>query len=173
MAHMLASFDDFVATNTESLLRTARLITLDDGEAEDLVQECLLKLAQRWDRVGAMDQPLAYARRVLVNLAVRGSKQRSRRNAELGAQISERGAHSVPLELLGTREEVLTALRQLAPRQRAVLVLRYFHDLSETQVAETLGCTTSTVRSTTSRSLAQLRKVIEPAPTREGVSRDE
>jgi RNA polymerase sigma-70 factor (sigma-E family) len=163
MAQALALFDDFVVLNGESLLRTARLITLDDGDAEDLVQECLLKLAQRWARVGAMEQPLAYARRVLVNLAVRGSKKRSRQRAELRTEPVDRGATSTALEFLGAREELLGALRQLTVRQRTVLVLRCFHDLSETQVAQTLGCSVGTVRSTTSRSLAQLRNLIESA----------
>jgi RNA polymerase sigma-70 factor (sigma-E family) len=165
MTSALASFDDFVVGNGESLLRTAHLIALDEGDAEDLVQECLLKLAQRWGQVSKMDQPLAYARRILVNLALRGSKKRSRRRAELTTELIESGATSVALELLGAREELLGALRQLTPRQRTVLVLRYFHDLSETQVAETLGCTIGTVRSTTSRSLAQLRNLVESAPS--------
>ncbi len=164
MARPLASFDDFVVANVESLLRTAHLITADEGDAEDLVQECLLKLAQRWDRVGMMDQPLAYVRRVLVNLAVRGSTKRSRRLAELGTVAAQDGADSAALELLEARDELWIALKQLTPRQRAVLVLRYFHDLSEAQVAETLGCTTATVSSTASRSLTHLRDLIEPAP---------
>lgn len=62
------------------------------------------------------------------------------------------------------RDELWTALRELTPRQRAVLVLRYFHDLSERQVAEIVGCSLGTVSSTTSRSLAQLRELIKPAP---------
>lgn len=168
MAPAPASFDDFVVAHGESLLRTAYLVALDDGDAEDLVQECLLKLAQRWKQVSKMDQPLAYARQVLVNLAVRSSKKRSRRRAELDTELVEGGAMSEALELLGVREELLGAMRQLTPRQRTVLVLRYFHDLSETQIAEMLGCSVGTVRSTTSRSLAQLRLVVESAQPQTG-----
>src|SRR5579871_422392 len=78
-----ADFDRFVADSTDTLLRTAYLIVWDLGEAEDLVQETLLQVARRWPRVRRMDHPAAYARRVLVNLALRGSKRRSRDRAEL------------------------------------------------------------------------------------------
>jgi len=159
---MAASFEDFVTESVDGLLRTAYLITSDEGEAEDLVQECLLMVARRWGRIRRMNQPLAYARRVLINLALRGTRQRSRRRAELAAETVEASTSSAGLELLATRDEVRAALRQLAPRQRAVLVLRYFNDLSEAEVAKMLGCTTGTIKSTASRSLAQLRELIQP-----------
>jgi RNA polymerase sigma-70 factor (sigma-E family) len=168
MTRVIGSFDDFVIGNGESLLRTAHLITLDRGEAEDLVQECLLKLSRRWNDVSAMDQPAAYARRVLVNLAVRGSRRRSRQRVELDTKPAERGVSSAAFELVGIREELLTGLLRLTPRQRTMLVLRYFQDLSETQVAESLGCSIGTVRSTTARSLMQLRDVIGSASTSTG-----
>jgi RNA polymerase sigma-70 factor (sigma-E family) len=158
-------FDDFVAGSAESLLRTAHLITWDAGEAEDLVQECLLKLARRWARVRRMDQPLAYARRVLINLAVDGGEKRSRRRSELDVDQSvlERPAHDA-LAGLDTREELLDALAALTPRQRAVLVLRYFNDLTETEAAAVLGCSPGTVKSNASRGLARLREVLSPIP---------
>jgi RNA polymerase sigma factor (sigma-70 family) len=118
MACSRTAFDAFVSANAESLLRTAHLVTMDEGEAEDLVQECLLVMSQRWRRVGAMDQPLAYARRVLVNLAVRGGTKRSKRRAELDVTAVERAADSSAIELVETRDELWAALRQLTPRQR-------------------------------------------------------
>jgi RNA polymerase sigma-70 factor (sigma-E family) len=157
------SFPDFVAAHAEDLLRTAHLVTGDEGEAEDLVQECLLRLAPRWGRVGEMDYPLAYARRVLVNLAVRGSGRRARREAELKTELSSEAMDSAPMDLIAEREELWAALRQISARQRVVLVLRYFNDLSEAEVAEMLGITTGTVSSTASRSLAQLRDLMDPA----------
>jgi RNA polymerase sigma-70 factor (sigma-E family) len=164
MAQMPSSFDEFVVTSAASLLRTAYLITGDEGEGEDLVQECLLQVQRRWRRISTMDQPLAYARRILVRLAIRGSQQRERRHAELGSNIVERATASVAIDLVGVRDEVRAALRQLTPRQRAMLVLRYFHDLSEAQIARTLGCSIGTVKSTTSRSLSQLRELIQHEP---------
>ena len=80
----MTDFDQFVAAHVDDLLRTAYLIVWDDGEAEDVVQECLLKLARRWPRIRRMEQPRAYARRILVNLALDGARGRSRRRGELG-----------------------------------------------------------------------------------------
>lgn len=161
MARPHTTFEEFASEHAESLLRTAHLVTMDEGEAEDLVQECLLMLSQRWPRVGAMDRPLAYARRVLVNLAVRGGAKRTQRRAELDTSAVEGVADFAAIELLEARDELWAALRRLTPRQRAVLVLRYFHDLSEAQTAEVLGCSAKTVSSTSSRSLTQLRELIE------------
>jgi RNA polymerase sigma-70 factor (sigma-E family) len=162
MARMLTSFDGFVAAHADGLLRTAYLITADKGEAEDLVQECLLLVERRWRRISVMDQPSAYARRVLIRLALRASRQSQRRRAELGSDIAEPVESSAAIELVGVRDAVRTALGQLTERQRSMLVLRYFHDLTEAQTAEVLGCTVGTVKSTTSRSLSQLRGLMEP-----------
>jgi RNA polymerase sigma-70 factor (sigma-E family) len=158
-------FEQFVAGSVESLLRTAHLITWDAGEAEDLVQESLIRVARKWPRVRRMEQPLAYARRVLINLAVDGSGRRTRRHRELDAAVD---SVDLPAEdmLAGydTRDELLAALAQLTARQRAVLVLRYFNDLTEAQVADVLGCSPGTVKSNTSRGLARLREVLSPIP---------
>lgn len=168
MERTLTSFDDFVTENGSGLLRTAHLITLDHAEAEDLVQECFLVLSQRWSDVGGMDRPLAYARRTLVHLAYRGSKRRRREWTVLGASGNDVAEAGNAIELVGVRLEVFDALRTLTVRQRTVLALRYFHDLSETQVADALGCTVGTVRSTTFRGLAQLRAAIGHEPSQPG-----
>jgi RNA polymerase sigma-70 factor (sigma-E family) len=158
-------FDEFVAGNLEQLLKTAYLITWDAGEAEDLVQECLFKVARRWPRVRAMAQPRAYARRILVNLALDDGRGRARRRGELEEPLSV--PDGVARDLLAgveTRAELLDALARLTPRQRAVLVLRYFNDLTEAQTAEVLGCSPGTVKSNASRGLARLREVFAPVP---------
>lgn len=158
-------FDEFVAGNVEQLLRTAYLITWDAGEAEDLVQECLFKVARRWPRVRGMAQLGGYARRILVNLALDGARGRARRRAELDE--APPGADGPARDLLvglETRAELLDALARLTPRQRAVLVLRYFNDLTEAQTAEVLGCSPGTVKSNASRGLARLREVLAPIP---------
>ncbi len=161
--------------HTRELLRTACLITWDDAEAEDLVQECLLRVLSRWRRVRAMDMPLAYARRVLINLALGGLDRRSRRRAELVGPDHDDLARSgdanelvdpdaeAALHALGEWSELIEALGQLVPQQRAVLVLRYVDDLSEAQVADLLGCSTGTVKSRASRGLARLRELMVPA----------
>jgi RNA polymerase sigma-70 factor (sigma-E family) len=158
-------FDEFVAAGVEPLLRTAHLITWDAGEAEDLVQECLLKIARRWPRVRRMEQPLAYTRRILINLALDDSRGRAKRRIELdGSVTATDGPARDVFAGLETRDELLSALALLTPRQRAVLVLRYFNDLTESQVAEVLGCSTGTVKSNASRGLARLREALSPIP---------
>jgi RNA polymerase sigma-70 factor (sigma-E family) len=181
-----AEFDRFVMRHSDGLLKTGYLMTADLLETEDLVQECLLRVARRWPRVRSMEHPEAYARRILVNLALRGSRNRTRRNKELQTSedrfdrglLGERAVLDRPLGDPGG--EVLAALSSLPGRQRAVLVLRYFGDHSEADVAETLGCSPGTVKSTASRALARLREALEQppddgeiqtdrSPTREGV----
>jgi RNA polymerase sigma-70 factor (sigma-E family) len=162
-----AEFERFVADHGEALLRTGYLITWDVAEAEDLVQECLLRVARRWPQVRAMAHPNAYARRILVNLALDGATRRTRRRGELNEPGSP-STHEVAaasLEVLtkhDTRSELFDALGALPKRQRLVLVLRYFADLSEAQTAEALGCSVGTVKSTASRGLARLREAMEP-----------
>jgi RNA polymerase sigma-70 factor (sigma-E family) len=173
-----AEFDRFVVRHSDGLLRTGYLITADLLETEDLVQECLLRVARRWPRVRSMEHPEAYARRILVNLAVRGSWKRTRRNKELqtsesrfdGDLLVERAVLDRPLRDAGG--ELFAALRSLPARQRAVLVLRYFGDLSEADVAETLGCSLGTVKSTASRALARLREALEEPPADGGIRTD-
>jgi RNA polymerase sigma-70 factor (sigma-E family) len=161
---VMADFDKFVAAHADDLLRTAYLIVWDEGEAEDLVQECLLKVARRWPRVRRMEQPQAYARRILVNLALDGARRRARRRRELEPGTPPILSAIDPLQTLETRAELLQALGQLHERQRAVLVLRYFNDLTEAQVADVLGCSPGTVKSSASRGLARLREALQPVP---------
>ncbi len=165
-------FDRFVASSVSGLLKTAYLVTWDLPTAEDLVQECFFQVARRWPRVRQMEFPAAYARRVLLNLAFSGAKSRSRQRAELEPVVVARGdggrsGYDVADHALGLRAtapELLDALRELPPRQRAVLALRYFDDLSEAETAEALGCSVGTVKSTTSRALERLRRSAALAP---------
>lgn len=160
----MTDFDQFVAAHVDDLVRTAYLIVWDEAEAEDLVQECLLKVARRWPRIRRMEQPRAYARRVLVNLALDGARGRALRLSELEPGASASSVAVDPLPGIDTRAELLQALGQLTARQRAVLVLRYFNDLTEAQVAEVLGCSPGTVKSNASRGLARLREALQPVP---------
>ena len=161
-------FEQFVTASSDALLRTAYLVVWDPAEAEDLVQDCLLTVARRWPRVRGMDHPHAYARRVLINLALDGAQRRTRRRLELVADgapaisevVDESSARR--LHAVGVRVDLIQALGTLAPRQRAVLVLRYFEDLSEAQVADLLGCSVGTVKSTASRALTRLQATLTP-----------
>jgi RNA polymerase sigma-70 factor (sigma-E family) len=158
-----ADFDRFVSESTDGLVRSAYLIVWDLPEAEDLVQETLLKVAKRWPRVRRMERPVAYARRILVNLALDGAARHSRIRLELTGEPPpdrvERDSRSSPIET-GTHDQLLSALAALPPRQRSVLVLRYFLDLPEAEVAAMLRCSLGTVKSTASRGLAQLEQTL-------------
>ena len=156
-------FERFVAERTDQLLCTACLLTGDVAEAEDLVQETLLRVARRWPRVAAMEHPGAYARQILVNLALRDSGRRARRIVELAALPDARtldladGRAEDNLRRVDARAELIAVLNSLPARQRAVIVLRYWDDLPEAEVAALLGCSVGTVKSAASRAIARLR----------------
>jgi len=161
-----AEFEKFVADNADGLTRTAYLIVWDLQEAEDLVQETLLKVARRWPRVRRMARPVAYARRILVNLALAGADRRSRRRHELsGEPVADRLDRVAPADVdePGGHDDLLGALAALPPRQRTVLVLRYFLDLPEAEVAAAMQCSLGTVKSTASRGLARLEQALRTA----------
>jgi RNA polymerase sigma-70 factor (sigma-E family) len=151
-------FDTFVAASTDSLMRTAYLIVGDLLDAEDLVQETLLKVAGRWHRVRRMEHPIAYARRILVNRALDDAGRRTRRRRELtGEALPDRYEDADESE---AHDELLTALAALPPRQRTAIVLRYFLDLPEAEVAAAMKCSLGTVKSTAARGLARLEQAL-------------
>jgi RNA polymerase sigma-70 factor (sigma-E family) len=146
----------FVEAAWHRHLRTATLLTGDRHRAEELLQDCLVKLYVRWRRA-ATDDPHAYLRRMLVNGHV--SWWRRRRRELLTDQPPETAEHapgSGPDEL----DELQRALRGLPERQRAVVVLRHFEDLSEKDTAAALGCSVGTVKSQNSRAVARLRTAL-------------
>jgi RNA polymerase sigma-70 factor (sigma-E family) len=150
-------FRVFVEQRYATLLRTAYLLTGAPDAAEDLLQSALLATMSRWR---AMDHPEAYVRQVMANQLV--SRWRRRHVIEvLTAVLPERPGPPVSSPEL--RDELWQALRRLPARMRAVLVLRYWEDLSEAQTAEALGCSVGSVKSQASRSLARLRELVTPA----------
>jgi RNA polymerase sigma-70 factor (sigma-E family) len=155
-----ASFEAFVESRSTALLRLAYLLTGDRGHAEDLLQTALLRTLRRWS--SARDAPEAYTRRVLVNLSRDRIRGQSRRPRESSLPIdpdayrtSDRG-----VERIGERRLVADAVARLPIRQRQVVVLRFFADLTVEQTAAELGCTSGTVKSYTSRALARLRELL-------------
>ncbi len=148
-------FEAFVVASSDRLLRTAYLLTGDGGHAEDVVQSALLRTARRWR--SARRSPEAYARTVVANLAKDRWRSLGRRPAEAPL------VHDVPVPVpdgLLDRDALMRAARRLPPGQRAVLVLRYFDDLTVEETADALGITTGTVKSQTSRALASLRAAL-------------
>jgi RNA polymerase sigma-70 factor (sigma-E family) len=151
------SFEAFVAERSTTLLRTAYLLTGDRGHAEDLLQTALIKAYRHWGRIDH-DDPTAFVRRVLVT--THASWRRLSRVSEFVSSSPLLAGVSQPPVDLGERDEMTTALATLPPRMRAVLVLRYWEDLSEAGTAEVLGCSVNTVKTHTSRGLARLRQLL-------------
>jgi RNA polymerase sigma-70 factor (sigma-E family) len=151
-------FEEFVAASGRRLLRTAYLLVGDQQHAEDLLQTALERTARRWTKISGA--PEAYARTVLTNLATDRWRRRSVRPDELFIPPPERGSPDPAAELV-MRDALMAALGELTRRQRAVLVLRYFDDLTETETATALGITIGTVKSTASRSLDKLRAIAQ------------
>jgi RNA polymerase sigma-70 factor (sigma-E family) len=143
-----AGFDAFCRSAYEPMVRLAFLLTDSLETAEDLVQDVLVRTQRRWSSV---DEPAAYVRRAVVN-ACRSHHRRRRRER---AQVLQQPQPSV-LEA----DELFDVLAQLPPRMRAALVLRFYQDLPENEIAELLGCQPGTVRSLVHRGLARLRMVI-------------
>src|SRR4051794_34828220 len=138
-------FTEFVRTHSASLFRTGYLITGDYQRAEDLLQSTLVRLYQRWPRVEAMERPVGYARKILAHQAVSWWRRRSSREAPM-LVLNEPGWGG-GVEEVTEHERVWKAVLSLPPRQRAVMVLRYYEDLSEAEIAETLGVAQGTVKS--------------------------
>ena len=149
-------FAEFVTARSASLLRTAWLLTGDRGRAEDLVQDALARAWRAWPSVVARDRPEVYVRRVMVNVSI--SWWRRRWRAEVStADVPDRAALVDLTAQADVREAVRAALATLPARQRAVVVLRYFEDLTEAQTAALLGCSVGTVKSQASRALRRLK----------------
>jgi len=143
-------FEDFYRAQYEPMLRLAYLLTRSHQAAEDLVQDSFLRVQPRW---GTLDTPPAYLRRTVTNACYSWHRRRRR---ELATDVDP------PAPADPGHDEMWDALTKLAPRRRAALVLRYYLDLSEADIADTLGCRPGTVKSLTHRGLADLREVLEP-----------
>jgi RNA polymerase sigma-70 factor (sigma-E family) len=152
------SFEEFVAGSSARLFTTARLLTGGHrAEAEDLLQGAFERAYRRWGRISRRADPERYVRQILVNASV-DRWRRLRRHPE--APLVVTGADPAAGDMaaaVADRDLLLRGLAALPARQRAVLVLRYFEDLSETQTATMLGCSVGTVKSQTARGLARLR----------------
>jgi RNA polymerase sigma-70 factor (sigma-E family) len=150
-------FAQFVEARQRALQRTAWLLTGDWAAAEDLVQTALVRSWPRWERIRRRDDPEIYVRRAMVN-----SWSTWRRRRWWGERATDtvpdvQAAGDVAAEV-AVRVTVQGALRSLTARQRAVVVLRVFDDLSEAQVAQVLDCAVGTVKATMARAVARLRE---------------
>ena len=155
-----AAFDEFVRAHGDSLIRLAYVLCGDRGWAEDATQEALTRLYLRWGRI---DEPLPYARRCVVN-ATNDHGRRSARRARRERRAVQLRPRELPVlvdDQVADRDRLVRALRRLPHGQRAVIVLRYWHQLPEPEIARILGNSIGTVKSQASRALGRLRAELE------------
>ena len=150
----LAAFEEFAQVNGDSLVRLSFALCGDRGAAEDAVQEALTGVYLRW---GRLDDPLPYARRAVVNATNDQWRLLSRRERRERA-VASRPPESLLDDVVADRDRLMKALRRLPYGQRAVIVLRYWHQLSEQETAHALGNSVGTIKSQGSRALARLRE---------------
>jgi RNA polymerase sigma-70 factor (sigma-E family) len=152
-----AEFDTYVRARTPALLRTAYLLTGDQHRAEDLVQDALIRTHRAWGRLRD-GNPDAYTRKVMYHLQISWWR-RGRTPEVLSGDLPEPTSRGRSEETYVTRLALKAALARLSPKQRAVIVLRFFEDLTEVDTAEVLGVTVGTVKSQTAKALARLRTI--------------
>ena len=153
---------EFVLARRPALYRTAFLLVGNAAEADDLVQATLVRVITSWERIQRRDAPEVFARRVMINLAA----SRWRRMTSLSAIMRRLSPITDEPDLADAaveRDAMWRSIQSLPVRMRAVVVLRYYEDLSEIEIAAVLGCSTGTVKSQCSKALHRLRALLAPA----------
>ncbi len=164
-------FDEYVQGRGRALLRFGYLLTGDRHLAEDLVQEVLARCHRSWRRIERLEQPEAYVRKAVLREYL--SWRRRRSNTERAvADIPDRPAPADHADRIATRDELWTLLGGLSRMQRAVLVLRFYEDAADTDIAALLGCSPASVRVHASRGLTRLRAAVSGAAQPSEVSHE-
>jgi RNA polymerase sigma-70 factor (sigma-E family) len=158
------TFEEYVSARGEVLLRFAFLLCGDRYLAEDLVQEVLARVHDRWHRLTHVEHPDAYLRTAIVRQFLSWRRRRASRETSLELIAEPAGASPDATARHAARDEMWRLLAELPRKQRAVLVLRFYEDLTDEHIAETLGCRPATVRVHASRGLARLRVALGPRP---------
>ncbi len=160
---MVNDFETYMRARQRALVGFAYLLTADHHAAEDLVQTALAKAYLRWDKIRAHGSAEAYVRRIIVNENASIWRRAWKRSEHPTAELPE---HHDTGSVENEPDEMWAHLATLPRRQRAVLVLRYYEDLTEAQTAEILGCSVGTVKSQAFKALASLRQLVGPASER-------
>lgn len=161
---METDFQAFVAARSAALFRSAFVLTGNREAAEDLVQETLERACRKWRTIAGKDAPDLYVRRIMVNLANDRWRRFRRLIITSDPEAGDKAAPRDEFGLIDNRDQLMRALQQLPMRMRTVVVLRYFHDLSDTEIAADLDISPSTVRSQLTRAIEKLRGQI-PVPS--------
>jgi RNA polymerase sigma-70 factor (sigma-E family) len=157
------TFEEFTAKWLPALLAFATVLTGQPASGEDLTQEVLIRANSRWAQIAGLDRPDLYIRKMLLNEFL-SWRRRSWRLIPAGDAVGQRGSAPDHAADFAEHQAMLAEIAKLPRRQRAVLVLRYYEDRSDNEIAELLGCTPSTVRAYASRALAALRVELRPEP---------
>lgn len=152
-------YADFVRARGTALLRTAHLLASNPSHAEDLLQISLTKTYLAWTRLRDPALAEAYTRRVMANASMSWWRQKKNRLEQPTETLPERGVDH-QAETIAERDAIVSALRQLPRQQRAVIVLRFYEDQSEAQIADALGISTGSVKSHAARGVARLRALL-------------
>jgi RNA polymerase sigma-70 factor (sigma-E family) len=163
------SFEEFAAARLASLLRYAALLSGDREEARDIVQEVLARALVKWGRIGSVQDPYGYVRRMVTNEFLSLRRRRRVWTVPLGPEAVDGASAPRASEHAEPDDELWRLLMRLPRQQRAVIVLRYYESLSDLEIAEVLGCRTGTVRSNASRALAALRIELDEPTTNERI----
>ncbi|MDP9444580.1 MAG: SigE family RNA polymerase sigma factor [Actinomycetota bacterium] len=144
-----------------SLVRLAALLLRDVGEAEEIVQDAFVAMHGRWDRLRERDKAVAYLRQAVVNRARSALRHRAVQDRHRPAPLPDAPSAEHGALAADTRREVIATLNTLPPRQREALVLRYYLDLSEAEIAAAMGVSRGAVKSHASRGVAAMRQAME------------
>lgn len=171
---MPPTFEEFAAQRCDALLRYATALTCDPHLAQDVVQDVLIRAHARWSRIGSTEQPMAYLKRMILNEYLSWRRRRANRAVTLSHPVltahADRSPGDDPTSNYAEREAMLDRIGRLPRKQRAVIVLRYYENLTDAEIADMLGCATATVRSHASHALATLRGPATPTSTAQGLN---
>lgn len=163
------SFDEWVAARGSALIGFAYLVTADLARAEEAVQDALSRACGRWSRISRGQDPEPYIRRMIINADISGWRRFGKRETPVAEVIPAGAASSVDVAVAVTEEDAMWRLCAGLPRrQRAAVVLRYYEDLPDAQIAAILDCSESTVRSQIHRALATMRYALTEEAGRDG-----
>ena len=158
------TFEEFVALRLGALLRYATVVTWDPHLAEDVTQEVLVRVQQRWGRIAGLASPEAYIKRMIVNEFLSWRRRRSARSVSLDSLVEAAGSVPDHGSSWGERDAMWRLIATLTAKQRAAVALRFYEDMSYEEIGDALGCRAGTARSHVSRALLTLREQLPSAP---------
>ena len=154
------TFEEFVTARLGALIRYATVVTWDPHLAEDITQDVLVRAQARWGRIGGLDAPEQYVKRMVLNEFLSWRRRRAAQLVYMPTLEDVTPHESDRTRAVDDRDLTRRLIAGLPPKQRAAIALRYYEDLTDEQIAELLGCRTGTVRSYLSRGLAALRAAL-------------